>query len=257
LGDPCSSWDDCDNDWICLNKKCSPCCQTLATSTGTATGTTILVSAETTTATTAPVRNDHDRISTGAAVGIGLGATALFAVLVAIGLWLCWSHRKKRHPQEVPGPSHFPDPILYRPPSHEAEADSSRHLLEKHAHRVELHAASRPSELHNDAVELYELDASMTTTRQHTPEPVKTASVLQTPVGTVARLAEMRNVEVSPETRTYDTLERAQLSPVSQEGTIPAGNASWGMRMEQFEQRHAEEPAPAYTTVHYRDRGSA
>lgn len=130
-------------------------------------------------------------------------------------------------------------------------------LLEKHAHRAELHAASTPGELHNEAVELYEMDASTGTTRQHTPEPLPVkmgaAGGYKTPTPTVAQLVQVGDVEVSPETRTYDTLQRANLSPVSDlTSTFHGRDVTWGMRLDEFEQpgRPAEEPAPAYSDIH-------
>jgi hypothetical protein len=142
LGASCKTFDDCDNDWICVNNVCSVCCETGSTSdkaTNTQTTTTAITS---TGASTSP----HKELSTGSAVGIGLGIVAFLAAFLGVAFWI-WRGRRRR--QELPVDSTSTD----RPPP---LAGDSKHLLDN-ASRAEMPDSTVPAEL--SSVELVELEA--------------------------------------------------------------------------------------------------
>ncbi|KAF1998666.1 hypothetical protein P154DRAFT_577774 [Amniculicola lignicola CBS 123094] len=127
LGDVCATNDDCDNDWICVNKVCSPCCNTslaftppistrstpsirtrsatsLAPSRATespqhSSGTTALGLGASVTATTtaaAAASKSQGRLKPGYAVAIGVAIVVLVALMVGLALWVWYMKRRKR-----------------------------------------------------------------------------------------------------------------------------------------------------------------
>lgn len=95
LGASCTTNDDCDQDWICASKVCSPCCDD---SSGLSSS--VFVNPlPTATATTSKPR----RLDTSAAIGIGV-AIVVFVILGAgLGFWT-WRIRRgvQRHVWEAP-----------------------------------------------------------------------------------------------------------------------------------------------------------
>lgn len=94
LGATCASYDDCDNDWICANKVCSPCCETQDSLDTTAFPT---PTREITNDTAGGSTTSSKGLSTGAAIGIGIAiAAVLIAMAGGIAFWI-WRARRKRN----------------------------------------------------------------------------------------------------------------------------------------------------------------
>lgn len=140
LGAPCTSFDDCDNDWICVSNVCSPCC---------ATGDNSPTPSATPGPTTSTSATSSHKLSTGAAVGIGVGIVVLLAIVAGITAWL-WHVRRRPKSEDAPSPT---EPQTY--PSDPLPEDDRKHLL-TFKHRSELSAPSKPVE--PDSVELVELE---------------------------------------------------------------------------------------------------
>ncbi|KAF2470979.1 uncharacterized protein BDR25DRAFT_314152 [Lindgomyces ingoldianus] len=141
LGATCSTNNDCDNDWICVNKKCSPCCE----------GSTETVSS-TGTATTAATTQPHHGLSTTTAIAIGVAIVVFLAVGVGFGFWVLRLRRPRHNPTwETPAnnSARFESSI----PSTYPE-DQKR--LVGNESPAELAVLSRPMEL--SSIELVELE---------------------------------------------------------------------------------------------------
>lgn len=171
LGASCASNDDCDNDWICANKICSPCCETHSTSaqvttqtvTASAPGTpssathpsafpSSVVPSPTTSPPATTSGSSNGGLSTVAIIGIGVGGGLFALLLVGVGLWLC--RGKKRTSILVEAPDS----------NRRVELDGADQYGDGERKRpfatgaAELTSDTSPTEL--QAVELAELDAS-------------------------------------------------------------------------------------------------
>ncbi|KAF2681022.1 hypothetical protein K458DRAFT_392256 [Lentithecium fluviatile CBS 122367] len=149
LGASCHSNDDCDNDWICSNLICSPCCETLNTSS----------------ATVSPTPSQSESASGGGlktttAIGIGVGAAAVVIICMAVGFWICHKRRKRRKLVEAPDTQRI-----------ESELEGIDHFATDGEHKrlfatttAELPCPTVPTELHS--VELVELEGSVIPERE-------------------------------------------------------------------------------------------
>ncbi|KAF2112171.1 hypothetical protein BDV96DRAFT_171139 [Lophiotrema nucula] len=180
LGAACASNDDCDNDWICVNKTCSPCCDDSAeTGTSSVTSTrpsskasgtqtistfkestaTSTVTSTSTTQSATATNGDHKGLTTGSAVGIGVGIVGLMAILVGVGFWLWHRRRTKPRAWEMSADA--------QPRNTSSRASDKRHLVDtssRNVSRGELDASVKPTEL--SSVELVELEGDSARKRQ-------------------------------------------------------------------------------------------
>ncbi|KAF2246668.1 hypothetical protein BU26DRAFT_50971 [Trematosphaeria pertusa] len=171
LGDSCASNDDCDNDWICVNRVCSPCCETQSTTTSTS-------------AATSQGKSDKG-LDTAAAIGIGVGIVAFLILCVAAGFWI-WLRRRKRSAANEAANAHGPGSNPYGTGSFPTDSDRKRLFETTGSSRAELPCSSQPAEL--STVELVELDAS---SRPHTQKyPVPPPDQVATPTAPRYRFEE-------------------------------------------------------------------
>ncbi|KAF2450757.1 hypothetical protein P171DRAFT_427073 [Karstenula rhodostoma CBS 690.94] len=161
LGDSCSNENDCDRDWVCANKTCRTCCVTeseptffstfsasdLTSTTSSSSITSFSATASpTSSATSAPTQESSGGLSTGAAVGIGIGGAALLITCI-VGVWWFFIRRKKgTQAYELAAPSSY--------------KDDRKELYQATGQVQELPTRHPPVELH--ATEIAELQGSDT-----------------------------------------------------------------------------------------------
>ncbi|KAF2177648.1 hypothetical protein K469DRAFT_719571 [Zopfia rhizophila CBS 207.26] len=142
LGATCNSNDDCDNDWICANKVCSPCCETSSPTTSTAAS-----------ASASAALKPHQGLTTGSTIGIGVSIVGFLAVVTGIAFWI-WRMRRRKTQND-----------LWEAPTNEhanIELDASSAFTEDRKQLVgnescaELASMTKPGEL--SSVELVELE---------------------------------------------------------------------------------------------------
>ncbi|KAF2458148.1 hypothetical protein BDY21DRAFT_214103 [Lineolata rhizophorae] len=100
LGDPCTTYDDCDHDWVCSPEQqvCVPCCLTV---TDTALPTSASTTAPSSSATSAASGDgDSSGLSTGAWVGIAIAAAAVVLFIVGF-LFFCFRIRPRRRERKL------------------------------------------------------------------------------------------------------------------------------------------------------------
>ncbi|KAF2259797.1 hypothetical protein CC78DRAFT_585562 [Lojkania enalia] len=154
LGAACSVNDECDNDWICVNKVCSPCCDDSAETGITSTA----LSATTAPAPSTTTTDRPFKLTTGSAIGIGGGIVGAIALLVGIGFWV-WHRRRRRLGTGLWDTSASNQPTLPRVDIAESFASDQKLLASGGSRgdsRGELEAPINPTELYS--VELVELD---------------------------------------------------------------------------------------------------
>jgi hypothetical protein len=175
---------------------CSPCCETASSVASTAS------------ATSAPATTSHKKLSTGAAVGVGVGTVALLAIAAGIAFWWIWHVRKRKSVRTAettndPGPTH---------------TDTSSSLPREQKYLIggkapgELPSPSKPTELHADSVELVELEGDQGQSRDRKVDCKPSTTV---PEASIPRTRyRFEKYAVSPETRTPGPRPPG-LSPVS------------------------------------------
>lgn len=161
LGSPCSSWDDCDNDWVCKEGICSPCCltgfgQSSRPTASVSTTSSATASSNTATSTSSGNTPPAEGLSTGVAVGISVAVVFVVGVFVVFGIWMFFKRRRRDQPTWTPPSGGQPAPY------HSTQAvggslDDHKRLVG--GAPVELAVPNRPVE--SSAVELAELEGDL------------------------------------------------------------------------------------------------
>lgn len=189
LGDTCQSEDDCDNDWVCSEDRCSPCCESSAEedsstsslhstfaslSTSTAT-TTAAVSTTSTTSSTATATEEASGsgLDTASSIGIGVGVVVFVILGVVAGFWIWTRRRKGQGPFEAPD-THRPHFDSYGASTLDVNSDQKK-LMRGTA---ELPCPTHPAEL--SSIELVELDSGSTSQGKHSDNRNNIEGVMDT-----------------------------------------------------------------------------
>ncbi|KAF2277841.1 uncharacterized protein EI97DRAFT_441131 [Westerdykella ornata] len=205
LGAACFTNEDCDNDWVCRNKVCSPCCESdVASPSSTSVSPTA----------TLPATGDHlNQLGTAGAVGIGIGIVALVSATIGIACWLWRRRRRKPSIRSAPSLTSTTPSSLQRPRS---ASDDRKRLIGRRSHgELELDAPQKPGEL--ESIELLELEGN-----HEWPIPNSTYKPpIVVPQRTVARQRyRFEEYEISPEALTRGELSFSPVSALTPEGTF-------------------------------------
>ncbi|KAF2798407.1 hypothetical protein K505DRAFT_106686 [Melanomma pulvis-pyrius CBS 109.77] len=184
LGASCTTNDDCDQDWICVSKVCSPCCDDSGGPSSSVSVNPLPTATTTTTTTVKP-----HRLDTSAAIGIGV-AIVVFVILGAgLGFWT-WRIRRgaQRHVWEAPGNNEQSGPQADTTDSGTFADDQNR--LVGIVSREELPCPIKPAEI--ASVELMELEgdssyktANVVQNLQRMPSPSKSIQKEAPPIALV------------------------------------------------------------------------
>ncbi|KAF2812951.1 uncharacterized protein BDZ99DRAFT_460279 [Mytilinidion resinicola] len=161
LGDPCVTENDCDNDWVCSNKICVPCCLTGApTSTDTTIPTTAIATSSTTssTSTSVPQRG----LTKANIITIGVAGPVGVAV-IAMAIYLIWRARRKRkgrqHAWNNPANTFGKAELDTTNPGAATSATKYPHELVVEEPPIEMPESTSPRD--PDAIELVELEGDV------------------------------------------------------------------------------------------------
>lgn len=206
LGASCNTNDDCDNDWICTNRICSPCCEvTTPSSTST--------SLNSSTSTSLPPQG----IKPGLAIGIGVSIPLFIGIICALVFLILRGRRRKAY---GPAQGIFLEKRANDSPGRrDAIAEDQRPIMPAQAHfRAELASPSQATEIWS--TELAELEGDFHSGRQSvgsmSKSAIRDALDLVEPRRS-ARGYRFEEYVVSPNTCVQGELS---FSPVSETSTI-------------------------------------